>query len=93
MLGIVFLAATATCGLLTSLRTSEMVDRVNEKFPTEKQFKPLGWHLSKQQNLWRSYKSWYPDGTLLNGKPGYALTANGQFTIFTGDGSSKLTTS
>ena len=65
MLGIVFLAAMAICGLLTSLRTFEMVDRVNEKLPKDEQFKPLGWHLSKQQNLWRSYKSLYPNGALL----------------------------
>ena len=65
MFGMVFSAAMAICGLLTSLRTFEMVDRVNEKLPKEEQFKPLGWHLSKQQNLWRSYKSLYPNGTLL----------------------------
>jgi hypothetical protein len=65
MLGMVFSAAMAICGLLTSLRTFEMVDRVNEKLPKEEQFKPLGWHLSKQQNLWRCYKSFYPNGALL----------------------------
>jgi hypothetical protein len=29
----------------------------------------------------------------INGKPGYVLTANGVFTIFTGDGAGNLTTS
>jgi hypothetical protein len=64
MFGMVFSVAMAVCGLLTSLRIFEMVDRVNEKLPRE-QFEALGWHLSKQQDLWRSYKSLYPNGALL----------------------------
>jgi hypothetical protein len=32
-------------------------------------------------------------GGTINGKVGYTLTANGQFTIFAGDGSGNLTTS
>jgi hypothetical protein len=65
MFGMVFSVAMAICGLLSSLRIFEMADRVNEKLPKEEQFETLGWHLSKQQDLWRSYKSLYPNGALL----------------------------
>jgi len=64
--GIIFLAAGAICGLLTSLKTLEMVDRVNERLPQKEQFEPLGWYLPKQVNLWRAYKTLYPNGTLLS---------------------------
>jgi hypothetical protein len=79
MLGMVFSAAMAICGLLTSLRTFEIVDRVNEKLPKEEQFKALGWHLSKRQNLWRSYKNLYPNGALLSQV--HVLTALGAVSL------------
>jgi hypothetical protein len=64
--GVVFLAAGAICVLLTSLKTLEMVDRVNERLPQEERFEPLGWYLPKQMNLWRAYRTIYPNGTLLS---------------------------
>jgi hypothetical protein len=64
--GIIFLVAGAICGLLTSLKTLEMVDRVNQKLPQKEQFELLGWYLPKQVNLWRAYKTFYPKGTLLS---------------------------
>jgi hypothetical protein len=43
----------------------EMIDKVNEKLPTEEQFGVLWWSVSKSQRLNREYKRLYPDGGLL----------------------------
>jgi len=51
IVGIVALACTSICGLITTFTGFEMVDRVNEKLPEENQFETLGWYFSKTQRL------------------------------------------
>jgi hypothetical protein len=63
--GLISLICMSVCGVVSSLKTSEMVDRVNEKLPREEQFNPLGWHLPKYLRLRREYKRLYPAGPLL----------------------------
>jgi hypothetical protein len=65
MIEIVSLASVAVCALLCNLKTFEMVDRVNQKLATDKQFNWLWWDPSKHQRLWREYKRLYPTGSLL----------------------------
>ena len=42
IVGIVALACVSICGLVMTLTGFEMVERVNEKLPEEKQFETLG---------------------------------------------------
>jgi hypothetical protein len=65
VVGIVALAGVSICGLVGSLTSVEMVDKVNEMLPKGEQFAPLGWYFSKYQRLNREYKRLYPDGRLL----------------------------
>ena len=65
IVGIVALAGVSVCGLLASLATFELVDKVNDNLPREEQFAPLGWYLFKYQRLNREYKRLYPDGRQL----------------------------
>jgi hypothetical protein len=65
MVGIVALACVSICGLVASLASFEMVDKVNEMLPKGQQFAALGWYFSKYQRLNREYKRLYPGGHLL----------------------------
>ena len=65
MVGIVALAFVSICGLVGSLTSMEMVDKVNDLLPKGEQFAPLGWYYSKNRQLKREYKRLYPDGRLL----------------------------
>jgi len=65
IVGIVALACVSVCGVVGSLVSFEMVDKVNEKLPKEEQFAPLGWYYSKSRRFNREYKRLYPDGRLL----------------------------
>ena len=65
MVGIVALACVSICGLVGSLTSMEMVDKVNDLLPKGEQFAPLGWYYSKNRRLKREYKRLYPDGRLL----------------------------
>jgi hypothetical protein len=64
-IGIFALLGMWTCGLVASIKTFQMVDKVNARLPKQEQFDPLWWHLSKRQRLVREYKRLYPDGRLL----------------------------
>jgi hypothetical protein len=65
IIGIVALACVSVCGIMLSLVSTEMVDKVNEKLPEGGQFGALGWYLPKTQRLHREYRRLYPDGRLL----------------------------
>ena len=65
MIGILALLGMFTCGLIASLKSFQMVDKVNGRLPKQEQFDPLWWHTSKRQRLVREYKRLYPDGHLL----------------------------
>jgi len=65
IVGIVALACVSICGLVMTLTGFEMVERVNEKLPEEKQFETLGWYPSKTYRLHREYRKIYPEGRLL----------------------------
>jgi hypothetical protein len=43
MIDIIALLAASPCGLIASLKTLQMVDKVNEKLPRNEQFDPLWW--------------------------------------------------
>ena len=55
------------CGLLCAITATlvvfEMVGRVNEKLPEERQFSPLWWSPSKYSRLFAEYRRLYPSGT------------------------------
>ena len=51
IVGIVALAGVSVCGLLASLATFELVDKVDDNLPREEQFAPLVWYLFKYQRL------------------------------------------
>jgi len=65
IVGIVALACVSICGLIATFTRFEMIDRVNENLPEEKQFEMLGWYFSKTQRPHREYRRMYPDGRLL----------------------------
>ena len=74
MVGIVALAGVSVCGLISAFADMDMVDKVNDKFPTEQQFDLLGWYLPKTQRLRGEYRRLYPDGPLLfRGRVCFAL--------------------
>ena|SRR5215469_9252207 len=52
------------CAITSSVVISEMVDRVNEKLPQERQFSHLWWYWEKYQRLFSEYRRLYPDGGL-----------------------------
>jgi hypothetical protein len=65
-IGVVALVCGSVCGIVSSLVNFEIVDKVNERLPPERQFEALGfWYWSKRQRLKKEYERLYPDGTLL----------------------------
>jgi hypothetical protein len=65
IIGIVGLVCMSICAMLGTFKSFEMIDKVNERLPKEKQFESLGWYSSKYQRLDREYRRLYPDGRLL----------------------------
>ena len=65
VVGIVALVCASTSGIVASFANLEMVDKVNEKLPSEDQFGQLGWYWSKNLRLRQQYKRLYPSGRLL----------------------------
>ena len=64
IIGAVALACVAVMGIISTLTHLEMVDKVNERLPKEKQFDQLGWYVTKFLRLFREYKKLFPDGRL-----------------------------
>jgi hypothetical protein len=65
IVGIVAVACTSVCGLVSTFASFEMVDKVNDKLPETEKFDHLGWYFSKRLRLNRKYRMLYPDGQLL----------------------------
>jgi hypothetical protein len=53
------------CAIASSFVVSQMVDKVNDKLPEERQFSHTWWYWSKYQRLFADYKKVYPNGPLL----------------------------
>ena len=53
------------CAITATLVIFDMVERVNEKLPEERQFSPLWWYPSKYSRLFAEYARLYPSGTHL----------------------------
>jgi hypothetical protein len=60
----IFLLASGTLGLYSTILHLEIIDQVNKKLPSEQQFSPLGWHYFKSRRLLIEYRRLYPSGTL-----------------------------
>ena len=64
-IGIIALVSVSACGLILTLVTFRMVEKVNQKLPKEEQIGELGWYFSKSLRLHREYKRLYPHEHLL----------------------------
>ena len=64
IVGIVAFVCGVVCAITGTVVVFEMVDRVNERLPEERQFSPLWWHLPKLLRVLTEYKRIYPDGIL-----------------------------
>ena len=64
-IGIIALVSVSACGLISTLGSFLMVEKINEKLPKEEQIESLGWHFSKTLRLHREYRRLYPDGHLV----------------------------
>jgi hypothetical protein len=65
IVGAVAVVCISVCGVIGTLTSFEMVDKVNEGLSEGQQFGVLGWHPAKTQKLHREYKRLYPHGHLL----------------------------
>jgi hypothetical protein len=65
-IGIIGLVFVSACGLVSTLATFLMVEKVNEKLPKEEQIGALGWYFPKTLGLHREYRRLYPDGHLVS---------------------------
>jgi hypothetical protein len=61
----VALVGVSACGLISNIVFFQMVAKVNERLPKERQFAPLWWYWPKYQRLKAEYKKLYPGGNLL----------------------------
>ena len=64
IVGMVALACVPAFGLLSTIASSQMVDKVNSRLPEEQQFPQLGWHLPRTLRLHSEYNRLYPSGRL-----------------------------
>ena len=65
IVGAVAPVCISVCGVIGTLTSFQMVDKVNEGLPEDQQFGVLGWYPAKTQRLHREYKRLYPDGQLV----------------------------
>jgi hypothetical protein len=64
IVGIVALAGVSIFGLLLTITSLEMAEKVSEKLPKESEFAQPGWYWSKTFRLHRQYNRLYPSGRL-----------------------------
>jgi hypothetical protein len=64
IVGIVAFICCLVCAITGALVVFEMVDRVNERLPEDRQFSHVWWYASKQKRLLIEYERLYPDGGL-----------------------------
>jgi hypothetical protein len=57
-----FLVVVAMCGLWSTLVHWEIMERVNSRLLTSKQFQPLWWGPIKRARLDEEYRRLFPDG-------------------------------
>ena len=55
---------SVVCAITGTVVVFEMVDRVNDRLPEDRQFSHLGWYPSKYKRLLVEYARLYPDGGL-----------------------------
>ena len=60
ILGGIALACVSVMGIISTLTSLEMVDKVNERLPKEEQFDPAWWYMEKTLRLHREYKRLFP---------------------------------
>jgi hypothetical protein len=65
VIGVVAFVSGVLCAITSTFVVFQMVDRVNDKLPEDRQFSHLGWYWSKYGRLFAEYKRLYPEGTLL----------------------------
>src|SRR5579859_2931733 len=71
-IGIIALVSISACGLILTLVTFRMVEKVKQRLPKEEQIGELGWYFSKTLRLHREYKRLYGhEHLLLDGSPAY----------------------
>lgn len=63
--GIAALAGVSVCGVVGTIVSRTMVNEVNAKLPTDKQFSLTAWYFPKNLRLYREYRRLIPDGRLL----------------------------
>jgi hypothetical protein len=64
IVGILALACVSVCGVLSSIASLQMANKVNERLPKNEQFAQLGWWWTKTLRVHREYKRLYPSGDL-----------------------------
>lgn len=64
IVGIVAFICSVLCAITGTVVGFEMVDKVNERLPENRQFSHLWWHLSKLKQLLVEYERLYPNGAL-----------------------------
>lgn len=65
IIGIAAFICCVACAITSSFVVFQMVDKVNDKLPEERQFSVIWWYWSKYKRLFAEYKRLYPDGSLL----------------------------
>jgi hypothetical protein len=65
IVGIAAVMGVAACGLFCAVANMEIEQEVLLRSPTDSDFSPFGWYLSKTLQLHREYKRLCPKGTLL----------------------------
>ena len=65
IIGIVATAGVSALGLLSSVTSYKIVDKVNSRLPKERQFSPFGWWAGKTLRLHSEYRRLFPDGNLV----------------------------
>ena len=64
-LAFLFLACVSGFGLAAGITHLAIIEAVNSRVPSPKQFEQLGWGASKSFRLCREYRRLYPEGMLL----------------------------
>lgn len=65
VVGVLAIVGVSVCGLVCTFVNFEIVDRVNENLPADKQYSWIGWHAEKTGRLFSDYRKFYPTGGLI----------------------------
>jgi hypothetical protein len=65
VVGVLAIVGVSVCGLVCTFVNFEIVDRVNENLPADKQYSWIGWHAEKTGRLFSDYRKflsdWWPN--------------------------------